>query len=231
MLDFLKQVQVTAPEVEIRKASGPRKQRNPENADIRLFSDGSVYPSAMLAEKFRLEYGNKPTEKGQSLTGYGFDVIDSEEFKQYLNTPVRCIWVSPVPRSEGKIDMFASTSYNEDGTPKSSVLDQGTVTFGRNTLIPMIESAYGITLNEETKEFSNGKRYVDFILAGPDKDTPFTLPPGKTLAFVPKAKERGEEKGMATVVRRENPEFWCLYPAPETAVEAVAADVEEVSAD
>lgn len=230
MLDFLKQVQVTAPEIAVRRSSGPRKERNPQNADLRVFVDGSVYPSAKLVERFSLEYGNKPEEKADPA-GNGFDIIDSDEFIQWLKTPVRCIWISPVPRAESKIDLFGTVSYNEDGTPKVSVLEQGTKTFGENTLIPLLAAAYGITVVEEgegdnkTRSFSNGKRYVDLQLIGPNEDgSGFKLPAGKTVAFVPKAKQRGEEKGMATVIRRENPEFWCLYPAQS---ETASADVEE----
>jgi hypothetical protein len=233
MLEFLKKVQATAPETAIRRASGVRKERNPVNADLRIFVDGSVYPSADLAGKFKLEYGNKP-EEGQSATGYGFDVIDSNEFTQYLATPVRCLWISPVPRSESKIDLFGTVKYDkETGAPTASVLEQGTVTFGQNVLLPLIAAAYGITVNEETKLFSNGQRHIDLKLYSSDgnegTENPFFLPAGRTMAFVPKSKQRGEEKGTPTVIKRDNPEFYCLYPA--AVQEAAGADVEELTED
>jgi hypothetical protein len=214
MLDFLKNVQVTAPEKTptSKGGGGVRKERNPLTADLRLFADGSIYPSEELAIRFNLEYGNKPAEDMDPI-GNGFDVINSEEFKQYIPVGRRCIWISPVPRAEPKLDIFGTTTYNEDGTPKSSVMDQGSVTYGKATLWPLIKEAYGIELTENEK-------FIDLNFYGGSQDEagnqfPFVLPPGKTLAFVPKAIERGEKKGTATVQRRENPEFWCLYPNPE----------------
>jgi hypothetical protein len=208
MLNFLKSVKVQAQEV-VRKVSGPRKQRNPENADLRVFADGSVYPSASLVERFNLEYGPKPT-KETPATGFGFDVIDSKEFGNVLETPERCLWISPVPRAEGKIDLFMTVKYDENGIPTGSVLDQGTKTFGTDTLLPLLEEIYGIKLGENRK-------FVDLKFHGvPGEDgteSPLTLPDGKTVTFVPKSVDRGKKKGTPTVVRRENPSFWCLYPA------------------
>jgi hypothetical protein len=230
MLDFLKQVKATAPETTIRRASGVRKERNPMNADLRVFVDGSIYPSAALVAKFKLEYGNKP-EEGQDPVGNGFDIIDSNEFQQYLPVPVRCIWISPVSRSEMKVDLFGTVTYDkETGAPKASVLDQGTVTFGQNVLIPLIEAAYGITIEETEagKTFSNGQKHIDLKMYSSDgqdnTENPFFLPAGRTMAFIPKSKQRGEEKGTPTVIKRDNPEFYCLYPA---AVQEMGADVEE----
>lgn len=222
MLGFLKSVKVQAPETPVRKGGGPRKQRNPENADLRVFADGSVYPSASLVARFGLEYGNKPAEDAEP-TGFGFDVIDSDQFMNYLDTPQRCIWISAVARTEGKIDLFSTTKYNEDGTPYSSVLEQGSKTFGSAVLLPMLKEVYGIELGEN-------KRHIDLKLFGvpaEEGEQPLTLPNGKTVAFVPKSVQRGDKKGTETVIRRENPSFWCLYPADVQ--ETVAADVEEAT--
>jgi len=217
MLDFLKSVKVQAPEVPVRKASGPRKQRNPENADLRVFADGSIYPSASLVARFGLEYGNKPTED-QAPTGFGFDVIDSNQFGRILETPQRCIWISPVARTESKIDLFNIVKYNEDGTPGSSVLEQGTKTFGSTVLIPLLEESSGVKFEEKVM-------HIDLKLYGGAGDEPFRLPDGKRVAFIPKSVQRGENKGTETVIRREDPTFWCLYPAEVQ--EEAGANVEE----
>ncbi len=208
MFDFLKQVQATVPE-KAPRAAAPRKQRNPEQADLRVFYDGSVYPSKELVTRFNLEYGRKPAEK-EDPTGNGFDIIDSAEFGSYLVLPAgaRCLWISPVSRSENKLDLFASCTFEEDGSPKTSVLDQGSVTFGKETLLPLLEQVYGITLDKE------GKRYVDLQLVGNGDDAkPWVLPGERTVAFVPKSVARGEKKGTPTVQRREHPRFWALVPA------------------
>lgn len=221
MLGFLKSVKVQAPEQPVRKSSGVRKQRNPENADLRVFADGSIYPSASLVKRFGLEYGNKPAED-QPTVGFGFDVIDSNQFLAILATPERCLWVSPVARTESKIDLFNTVKYNEDGTPNCSVLEQGSKTFGEKVLIPLLKEAYGV-------EFTDDKRHVDLKFYGvPQEDgteAPFTLPNGKTIAFIPKSVQRGENKGTETVVRRENPSFWCLHLAEVQ--EESGANVEE----
>jgi hypothetical protein len=227
MLGFLKNVQVIAPDKEPRKGGGGvRKERNPLNADIRIFADGSIYPSVELVKKFQLEYGNRPATKEEEPTGNGFDIIDSDEFKQYIPVPQRCIWISPVARKNAKVDLFGTTTFNEDGTPKSSVLEQGPVTFGKTSLLPLIEEAYGMKCDEETK-------FIDLTLCGtPDEngqEHPLLLPPGKTVAFIPKAKQRGDEKGTATVIRRDLPEFWCLYPTKLIEAAKEQAKIEQSS--
>lgn len=237
MLGFLKNVQVIVPATAPKKGGGARKERNPVNADIRVFADGSVYPSLELVQRFNLEYGNKPAEK-EDPTGNGFDIIDSDEFRQWIVVGRRCIWISPVPRSESKVDLFGSVGYDKDtGEAVSSVIDQGPVTFGKATLLPLLEQVYGLKLQENEDKlmvFPDGKRYVDLKFYGSDeKNTPFFLPPGKTVAFIPKAKQRGEEKGTPTVIKRENPEFYCLYPvdAPEEQTEEPAAKTKQAVAE
>jgi hypothetical protein len=245
--DFLKEVKMQVPEMPARKSGGPRKAVNPENADLRLFADGSIYPSAALVEAYKLEYGNKPedvtttNELGEEkkkrgvVTGFGFDVIDSEDFNNVLNIGAnKCIWISPVPREEGRVDLFASVTYNEDGTPKTSVLEQGSTTFGKEVMIPLLEKAYGITIvttegagGRQLKKFSNGQRFVDLKLMGNDEqNNPWIMPAGKTVCPVPKYVQRGEEKGKPTIVRRDNPYFFCLVPVVNTAEEIADAQGE-----
>lgn len=219
---FLKQVQVTAPEKAPRSGGGVRKQRNPTNADLRVFANGSIYPSEALVKLFNLEYGNKPEEK-QDPIGNGFDIIDSAEFQQYLQLPAgaKCIWISPVPRAEGRISIFGTCTYNEDGTPKTSVLEQGSVTFGKESMIPLIEKNYEL-------KFSDTVKFLDFKLVGMDDDnTPWTLPENKTVCFVPKLTARGDSKGTQTVQRRENPRFWALVPVEVSKEEADAVNIAE----
>jgi len=140
MLDFLKDIQLEAVE-DSPKASGlTKKQRRPEDdvLAIRIWKDGSVYPSKKLVDTFNLEYPvaaiteeEKENKKVRSYefpsgTGNGLDVIDSRAWGMYKNDNPKqqFIAVAIVPKSEPKIDLFGSTKYNDKGTPLSSVLDQ-----------------------------------------------------------------------------------------------------------
>lgn len=57
---------------------------------------------------------------------------------------------------------------------------------------------------------TEGVEYVDLVLVGQtgDSSTPWTVP----VTFVPKRVSRGDKKGETTVVRRENPKIYILYP-------------------
>lgn len=226
MLDFLLEATIEdVAEVKTRGASGLRKQRNPEGLAIRVFRDGSVYPSQELVDKFNLEYGNKPNGD-EKATGNGFDVIDTALFPTF-KAGKRILIVNPVAKAQPKVDLFGSTTYNEDGTPKSSVLDQGNKTYGSKDLIPMIEEIYGIqfkkrvetegdgtTLPEPT--FTEGVEYVDMVLvANPATQQPWTLPAGKTICYIPKKVSRGDDKGVVTTQRRETPFFYAFIPKQE----------------
>lgn len=228
MLDFLATATINDV-AEIKTAGakgGPRKQRNPEGLAIRVFRDGSVYPSPDLVSMFDLEYANKPAE-GQSVTGNGFDVIDTKLYPTF-QVGRRILIISPVAKASAKVDLFASTTYNEDNTPKSSVLDQGSKTFGSEELIPMIEEIYGIKFRR--KDENEGAEYVDMLLIGnPATQQPWMLPNGKSVTFIPKKVSRGADKGAVTTTRRENPVFYAFLPAEVVNGTQATAEKEEVS--
>lgn len=155
-LAFLKSVQVVAQEVP--KKAGPRKDRNPtDGLTVRIWRDGSVFPSEELVNRFDLSYRSKPTDEeaaaaktGASLPnpGNGFDVADSDDFPIF-KVEQRVLIISPANRSQGKIDLFGSVGYNEnDGTPLCTVMNQGATTFGKSFLIPRIEEIYGIKFSQ-----------------------------------------------------------------------------------
>jgi hypothetical protein len=232
----LKKAQITAPEdVKAPRTARPKKDRNPAwPVAIRIYKDGSVYPSKELVEKFDLEFRSK----GSAEQGKGFDIIDTEQAKQYFGQlPQRVIMACPVPRNAKglKPDLFASTTYyteteaaeatKESKTgetfstdqAKSSVLTQGAVSFGKDELLPLVKEVYGVEPGEGG--------YIDFTFEGVD-DEPLRIPANKPqIAFLPKTVSRGKEKGKPTVSRRENPEFWVLYPVPvDATAEAEEAD-------
>jgi hypothetical protein len=248
-LDFLKTIQVVATEDKVSKPRGAKEWNPPSGKVIRLWRDGSVFPSKELVDAFDLEYTSRLSEeevtklKAESKPlppeGYGFDVADSDEFPAFNTGGQRLLIISPVKREEGKVDLFASVTYNKDNTPKSTVMNQGNVTFGNETLIPWVEEIYGIKFYQPAREAREaqeekkdeqgnvikkaspavaavgevpGEEYVDLVLLGKEGENsePFVSPKG--FAFFPKKFSRGESKGSSTIVRREHPQMYVLYP-------------------
>jgi hypothetical protein len=204
MLDFLSQVTIAdVTEQPAAKGGGQKKERIPSGLTIRVFRDGSVYPSAELVKRFDLEYGPKDCVG----CGHGFDVIDTNRFTD-IKTPKRLLFISPVGKSAGRVDLFAIVSYNTDNSAKSSVLNQGSSTFGKEELLPLIKEVYGLELTKESTP-----DYIDLqLVANPATDAPWELPNGRQVTYLPKKKSRGGDKGSYDVVRREKPQFWVLYP-------------------
>lgn len=248
MFDFLAGASIAdVAETTAKRVGGPRKDRNPEGLSIRIFRDGSVYPSTELVSKFNLEFvsavkvGSNESANAEGETkvksafkvegdaGCGFDIIDTELFPAFkLPSGKRIILISPVNRKEGRVDLFASTTYNEDGTPKSSVLDQGAKTFGTEEFIPMLESVYGIKFREAIKDapegspkFTEGVESVDLMLvADPSTGEPWK----KDVCFFPKKVSRGKDAGSYNVARREYVQMYALVPA--TMVQPQAAETQ-----
>jgi hypothetical protein len=251
-LAFLTAISVIAQDEPKKKngGGGARKEWNPtEGLAIRIWNDGSVFPSQQLVDYFDLKFRNKFKDEEVAAAketktkldlGMGFDIVDTQEFP-VLQTPTRLLFISPVHRSLGKVDLFGSVSYNEiDGTPLYNVMTQGATTFGKSSLIPKIEEIYGVVFGRpaveakeavaeerdaegkittkakpaiEAQEAIEGPEYVDMVLvANPTTKEPWTLPSGKAVAFLPKTVSRGEKKGETTVERRENPVFYAFLP-------------------
>lgn len=199
-LSFLGNVSVAPKSIATvaNRKGGVKKERNPIIGDIRVFKTGAVYPSQKLVNDFNLEYSSKDAEH----QGMGFDVIDSREWNQ-MSSPVPFLMVAHVPKKAGRVDMFAQTSYNEDGTPVSSVMDQGTVTFGKK-LLQMVKEVYGVEPTEE-------KDYIDLSIVA-DDNLAQALASAKGIYFLPKTKTRGENKGKADYERRENVAIYAFIP-------------------
>lgn len=222
-----------------RNGGGPRKEWNPPaGLTIRVWKDGSVFPSQELVDKFDLAYRNKATdaelaalkEAGKlPVVGHGFDIVDSSDFAGTFATPTRLLVISPARKDAGKVDIFDSVSFKEDGTPIASVMDQGSTTFGKKFLIPKIEEIYEVIFAKsataktgesgalEPTPAVEGVDYVDLVLIGQEGEIssspqPWTLPDGKVIAYFPKIMTKGDNKGQMTVARRENPKMYVLYP-------------------
>src|SRR5690242_3099494 len=124
MLAHLKGLQLqqtTKPVVVAGKAS----DRTPKNgASIRVYKNGSVYPSKEVVDRFNLEY----SAKGSDTPGTGFDIVDTRKWPVFpTSNPITheavpaVILIASVSKNAPKVDLFAQTTYNEDGTPYSSV--------------------------------------------------------------------------------------------------------------
>lgn len=214
-LDFLKNIKIDEPVIAKRTGGGGRKKDwNPIGLRLRVWKDGSIFPSQDLVTRFALEYGNKPAEK-EKPTGNALDIFKGSDFQPFSGNAMPLLFVNVTPKSDLKVDVFGSTTYNEDGTPKSSVMDQGAATYGKAALIPMLQDVYGIVL-DDTKPFVD----LDFLgMDGVEATQSFELPNGHKVCFVPKEVARGDKKGEMTVSRRENPLFFVLYPVQSTEAE------------
>jgi len=182
--DFLKNTTLNKVESDVRITgkTGGRKAtpKVPDNgASLRLFKDGSIYPSLEAVGKYDLEYAGN--------SGNGFDVIDSRVWSQYPQDATPVLFIAAVPKKSGLVDLFASAKEE-----KTSVLTQGSKTFGPELQV-MIEGVYGVQL------FENGEKYVDLVIV---EDV--ELPALDGIYNVPKMITKGENKGQMTTKRREN---------------------------
>lgn len=234
LLSFLKTAVIEDPTEKAKASSGPRKQRNPNPTflGIRLWKDGSVFPSQSAVDKFDLEYRGgtkeivpavpavgkegdenyvaaKPARtvfvpNPEGTPGNGFDIIDSREWNQYKGEG-NLIFLGVVPKNESKVDMFARTGYDAEGKPLTSVMDQGTKTFGTDSLISMVEEVYGTKLDDK-------KEYVDLAIVSETEGVNIPETFSKPIMFSPKKTARGKDKGTPTYVRRENMPLFLLVP-------------------
>lgn len=246
LMDFLKSGKVE----EVTKAprtgaTGARKERNPNPAllAIRLFYSGAVYPSQALVEKFDLDYRKAkitketlPLKDGQTEAivrnkyeypegqGNGMDVIDTKEWGQFKGEG-RMVFVAVVPKSEPKVDLFQSTMYEDDGTPKSTVMDQGAVTFGQQILLPMVKEVFGIDLgNEPGKQEFVDLEVLEEVTEG-EETFNVTETFSKPIMLVPKRITRGKDKDKLDYERRENAKVYLLVPKVQEAKEEEVVDL------
>lgn len=180
------------------------KEKNPEGLTVRVFSDGSVYPSQELVNNYQLEFLPKDQNAGN-----GIDVIDSSKWTPLQNAP-RMLLFGFTHKSEPKIELFGTCRYNTDGTPKSSVLTQGSVC---KELLALVKE-FGWLTEEQT--------FVDLKV--------LTQHPIKTengVAYIPKVVDRGAKKGEETYVKRES---YQMFPVEPTDLAAIQGNVQAIPA-
>lgn len=211
-LEFLKKASIVA--IEATKSATARtttaKNRNPENADIRIYKDGSVYPSAALVAEFDLAYRGKDDDGGKA-----FDIFKSADCPHMASWAAdeKALFITAVDRKLPKTDMFSGSKYDETGAPKADVLTQGSNTFGTDTLLPALKEVYGIEPNEEG--------FIDLVIM---REAP--LKTDNEIYFIPKVVSRGEKKGQADLLRRENLTLFPLVPAETTEETEAISEVE-----
>jgi hypothetical protein len=169
------------------------KEKNPTGMTVRVYANGEVYPSKELVEKYKLEYVNKEsTEKAN-----GIDVVDSTEWTPMATQP-RMILFGITPKTEPKVDLFGSCKFNDDGSPKSSVMTQGAAS---EELLNLTRSLGFLTPEQ---------KYVDLVLL---EQYPINTKDG--LAYIPKTVSRGPKKGEKDYERRENVTFYTVLTTEE----------------
>lgn len=219
-LSFLNDVLVENVEPKAPRGGG-KKQRNPD-ADflgIRIWADGSVYPSLSLVGGFNLEYpaaviSSVATKDGGTKTiptvvgnpGNGIDVIDVRQWNQATASNKNFIAVAFSPKDAPKVDLFALTRYDDAGKPLSTVMDQGSNTFGKTELLPLIKELYNLEPNEEG--------FIDMAVATEIAGGK-NLRSSNGLEYLPKKIARGEDKGKADYAKRENVDIFMLHPKVE----------------
>lgn len=185
-LTFLEQLVLADNEPEAPKRYS--KEYVPTNgADLRLFSDGAVYPSVELVNEFNLEYKGK----GE---GNAIDLVDSHEWGNYPKDQPRLILLGVTRRDNPKTDLFSLCRYSGSGNPLSSVIDQGS----KNTkLLKLVLAIFGTEWEKEG--------FIDLSIA-----RSHSLKTNDEIYYVPKDITRGERKGEIEAIRREYPNG--LYP-------------------
>jgi 5-hydroxyisourate hydrolase-like protein (transthyretin family) len=208
-LDFLKDVTLKESDVKVRATRAKLNTTPVEGANLRLFSDGRIFPSQELVTMYNLEY----VAKGEDV-GNGFDIIDTDNSPHYPEGQQRIVMVSLTPKDSSKVDLFGSVGYNEDGSIKKSVMDQGSTTTGK-WLVALLLDVYAEEL------FVGDTNFVDLQI-----HTDMSLNTTNDIYHMPKTVTRGEKKGEVSYVRRTNTTLWPLtvFTANETLEEDIAVE-------
>jgi len=192
-LDFLKDVKLKPIEV-LAPQRRSRVSRIPgDDADLRVFANGKVYPSKRFVTENSLEYVKREElpDGSYDVKGNGLDVFSSTEWNMFPeDAEAHFIFVAVVPKAYPKVSLFGNTKYNDDNTPKNSVLEQGNSAFGQHELVQMLTDIYKVDWNV--------KEYVDLVVA----DSPISNEQG--IYHIPKLVTSGKNKGKYSFIRRDN---------------------------
>lgn len=212
--DFLAGLEPVTIEKQVKEKVSRVIPKNPEGMKLRIFKDGSVYPSQELVDAFDLEYQVKGFDQFNQM---GFDVFSSSNWGQMQKGVTPFVCIVAVPKSEAKLDLFKSVDYNEDGTPKKSVLNQGSK---RPEIIEMLREVYNLPeqgvldnlpYSEDTMSFTavdklfGSKNYVDLEVV---VDT--QVFPELNAYYIPKILKKGLRAGQQSY--EERAKGTAIYP-------------------
>lgn len=237
------------------KKGGPKKERNPAPAllAIRIWRDGSVYPSQALVDKFDLEFRSGVVSfedipaRAQELEADGITVkVAAREASKK-----RIVTIQP-PVGNG-FDVIDTRTWGQWKDKANNMLfispvdkDASKVDlFGstvyddagkpRSTVMEQGAATFGKTVLLPTIkevygiELNDDKEYIDMLVAeeleGVNINTQFSKP----INLFPKVISRGGDQGKADYVRRENAIVYGFVPASLVANGAEATAVEASS--
>jgi hypothetical protein len=192
-LSFLKNVEIKEVAVKAKAARIGLEKTPVEGADFRVYKNGRIFTHPKTAKDWELEFGPKVLDENEKeiTAGNGLDIFCSTDW-QMISTPEEMLFVAIVPREGNpKIDVYGSTTYNEDGTNKRSIDNNSISTFGADVLVELLASVYKV--DWELVE------HVDLVM-----NTEFQILAPKGVYSIPKVVSRGEKKGEPVFVTRSN---------------------------
>lgn len=221
-LSFLSNI--TLKEVPVKVAKTSSKYKAPEDADLRVYASGKIFPSQEFVDKYNLEYGPREevVEEGKTtavVVGNGLDIFKSSDWPMVEGMlPQEMLFITVVPKNEPKVDLWGSCKYDDKGNPKSSVMTQGSNSFAKNNLVGYIADVLGVSWE--------AVEYVDLVMA-----TEHPVRSQRGVYHLPKTITSGPRKGHPDVIRRENIDVFALVlaekeeaPVQEPAVGQEVAD-------
>jgi hypothetical protein len=223
--DFLAHLNPVAIVEEV-KAKGKGKKptpKNPEGMRLRIFKDGSIYPSQELVDVFDLEYMSKghremSNDLGSTFTGYGFDIFSSKDWGQYPTEAQQVLLIAAVPKIEPKVSVFGQVDYNEDGSPKKSVMEQGSK---RPEIVEALREVYDRPMSSKLNDshddvLDNDLLFLDKNYVDLEINLDIKVFEGLSNYYIPKEIKKGAKKGEMSYEVRKN-----LSIFPLTIVEAI----------
>jgi hypothetical protein len=221
-LSFLKNVEVK--EVAVKaKAERVKLDKSPVmGAHFRVYKNGRIFTADATAVEFHLEFGAKEEiivpgkdsseDKTKEIAaGCGLDIFSSENW-QMIAVPQPMLFIAIVPRNGNpKIDVYGSSSYDDDGQPKRSIHSNTVSSFGKDWLVPQLETLYGIDFEEV--DFVDLIMNVEYGIEAPK------TPNGDRMYSIPKTVSRGENKGDLVFLTRKNVLVYPLTVFEEPATE------------
>lgn len=240
LLKFLNSAKVEEVVAPAKGTGGVKKERIPDGLAIRLFRDGSIYPSQALVDKFNLEYKtgtpvkeeikNKVMEGIAKIPGAetdlpkyktvftfdngegnGFDLIDSRQWHQFkAEEGFALIFVSPVPKNEAKVDLFGIVRRDDTTGAPTSSVMEQGAATKGEIMLQMVEEIYNVKLSQDDKD--GLPEFVDLAVTDVIEGFNVTEKFSQPISMFPKLVARGDAKGKPSYERRDNAKVYALVP-------------------